>query len=76
MNMGHQIKAIRKQHHLTQDELSLRLNVSRAAVSAWEVGRNCPDLSILVTISDTFNISLDKLLREEYKKEENKKEGL
>lgn len=49
--------------NITQDELAEQLNVTRAAISNWEVGRNYPDIQFLVQLSDELNISLDQLLR-------------
>nr|WP_084683649.1 helix-turn-helix transcriptional regulator [Carnobacterium mobile] len=43
--------------NITQEELAERLNVTRAAVSNWEVGRNYPDIQLLLKISDELNIS-------------------
>lgn len=65
MNIGDKIKECRLKKNWTQEQLAKLLNVSRSAVSGWEVGRNYPDLVTIVSISDLFDISLDKLLRED-----------
>lgn len=65
MNIAETIKKYRTEKKLTQEQLAKELNVSRSAVSSWEVGRNYPDLEMLVSISDLFGISLDELLRED-----------
>ncbi|MHC5228620.1 helix-turn-helix domain-containing protein [Enterococcus sp. LJL99] len=65
MNIGDKIKECRLKKNWTQEQLAKLLNVSRSAVSGWEVGRNYPDLDTIVSISDLFDISLDKLLRED-----------
>lgn len=65
MNIGDKIKEQRLRKELTQEQLGELLNVSRSTVSSWEVGRNYPDLDTIISISDLFNISLDKLLRED-----------
>ncbi|MGM0238943.1 helix-turn-helix domain-containing protein [Enterococcus sp. AZ103] len=65
MNIGEKIKQQRLQKEWTQEHLAELLNVSRSAVSSWEVGRNYPDLVTIVAISDLFGISLDQLLRED-----------
>lgn len=62
MNFGEQIKSIREQHKLTQEELSQKLNISRQAVSNWENNRNLPDIEMLITITQVFHISLDQLI--------------
>ena len=42
------LKALRKQKGLTQEELAIRLNVVRQTVSKWESGRSVPDADILL----------------------------
>ncbi|WP_424350088.1 helix-turn-helix domain-containing protein (plasmid) [Latilactobacillus sp. 5-91] len=64
MNIGDRIKEQRLKKGWTQDFLANLLMVSRSTVSGWEVGRNYPDLDTIVALSDLFNLSLDKLLRE------------
>lgn len=63
MEISHEIKKRRTELNITQEELAKRLNVTRAAISNWEVGRNYPDIQLLVKLSDELNISLDQLLR-------------
>lgn len=63
MKLGMQIKQRRKELHMTQEDLAKRINVSRSAVSNWEIGRNYPDIEIIVRLSDELDISLDKLLK-------------
>lgn len=65
MNIGEKIKENRLKKEWTQGYLAELLNVSRSAVSSWEVGRNYPDLDTVIAISDLFDISLDQLLRED-----------
>lgn len=65
MSIGDKIKEQRLKKGWTQERLAQLLNVSRPAVSSWEVGRNYPDLETIIAISDLFGISLDKLLRED-----------
>lgn len=65
INIGEKIKKERLKREWTQEQLGNELNVSRSAVSSWEVGRNYPDLETIVKISDLFHISLDQLLRED-----------
>lgn len=62
MEFSDQIKALRKEKNLTQEEFAKKLNVSRQAVSNWENNRNLPDLEMLIQISSIFDISLDELI--------------
>jgi len=67
MNFDKKIIGIRKQNNLTQEELAEKLNVSRQTVSNWETSKCYPDIETLVIISDKFNITLDKLIKEDIK---------
>ena len=65
MKIGEKIKEQRTEKGWTQEQLGTFLNVSRSAISSWEVGRNYPDLETIISISDLFEIPLDNLLRED-----------
>ena len=67
MNIGNQILTIRKEKQLTQEEFGRLFHVTRQTVSNWENGKSYPELQILVSISDQFDISLDTLLKEDSK---------
>lgn len=63
MELGKKIAEIRKEHDLTQEGLAEICSVTRQTISNWENGKSCPDLETLVLISDTFDISLDEMLK-------------
>ncbi|MGH1846982.1 helix-turn-helix transcriptional regulator [Enterococcus gilvus] len=67
MDIGEQIKEHRKHGGWTQKELAERLNVSDKTISSWETGRTYPELTLLVELSELFNVSLDSLLRGDVK---------
>lgn len=67
MNIGNQILNIRKEKQLTQEEFGRLFHVTRQTVSNWENGKSYPDLQILVSMSNQFDISLDTLLKEDSK---------
>lgn len=62
MKTGEIIKEIRQKNNLTQKELAEKLGVTYQAVSKWETGKNIPDISILCSISEKFNIDIEELL--------------
>lgn len=75
MEFGEQIRALRKREGLSQAQFASRLQVTRQAVSNWENNRNLPDLELLISMSRTFDVSLDELiLGEEHRMREEKKE--
>ena len=62
MSFSENLKQIRKEHHLSQDELAELLDVSRQAVSKWEQGQGYPEVEKLLLLSSKLNISLDALM--------------
>lgn len=62
MDFCEQLKKLRADNGLTQEQLADALNVSRQAVSSWENGRNLPDLEMVVRIAAKYGLSLDRLI--------------
>lgn len=75
MNIGNQIKRLRTEKKVTQDELAAYLKVSAQAVSKWETNASTPDISLLPAISTYFGVAIDELFsipeEEQYKRIEN-----
>lgn len=65
MEIGTQIKMRRQELNMTQEMLANELHVGRTTVSNWEIGRNYPDLQLIVSLSNVLSISLDTLLGKE-----------
>ena len=65
MNFSEQIKSIRSTQGLTQQQFADKLCVTRQAVSNWENDKNLPDIEMIISISETFDISLDELIKGE-----------
>ncbi len=61
MEIGNQIKSLRRQRGITQEQLAQTLNVSAQAVSKWERGAAAPDIELLPDISAFFGVSIDTL---------------
>ena len=59
---GALIRRLRMEKGLTQRELAGRLGVSDKAVSKWERGLGCPDVSLLTAISQELGVGLDSML--------------
>ena len=58
---------IYRENQLTQEEFGKLFHVTRQTVSNWENGKSYPELQILVSISNQFDVSLDTLLKEDLK---------
>lgn len=62
MSFSENLKIIRKERNMTQEQLAELLNVSRQAVSKWESGNGYPETEKLLDISNELNTSIDELL--------------
>lgn len=62
MNLAEKLVALRKLKGLTQMELAEQLNVSRQAVSKWEIGAAVPSIDNLRTLRELYGVSVDHLL--------------
>ena len=62
MNFAENLKSIRKEQKLSQEDLAEMLDVSRQAVSKWEQGIGYPEVEKLLLLSSKLNVSLDYLM--------------
>lgn len=62
MTIGDRIKNLRKKNDLTQEKLADFLGVSYQAVSKWENGITCPDLSLIRPLTKLLHVTADELL--------------
>ena len=60
------IQDLRQSASMTQAELAQRLNYSDKAVSKWERGESVPDVAVLKSIADIFDVTVDYLLKEDH----------
>ncbi|WP_418747250.1 helix-turn-helix transcriptional regulator [Frisingicoccus sp.] len=65
MSFAENLQMIRKEKHLSQEELAEMLGVSRQAVSKWEQGTGYPEVEKLLLLSRELNLSLDSLMATE-----------
>ena len=61
------LRRVRCQAGLTQQQLADRLHVTRQSVSSWELGRTEPDLQTLTELAEVFGTSVSSLLGEDEK---------
>lgn len=62
MNISFNLKTLRSEKGLTQEELSKILNINRATYAHYETGRREPDAQTLKSFAEYFNVSLDYLM--------------
>lgn len=71
MNVGARIKKHREKQNISQDELALKIFVSRQTISNWETSKSYPDIKSLTMLSNIFHVTLDDFIKgdiEEMKK--------
>ena len=64
------LKTLRKNKGLSQEELSIKLNVVRQTISKWESGLSVPDAEMLITISEIFETPVSEILGESIEEKE------
>ena len=62
MKLAENMRRMRKERSLTQEQLSEVLNVTAGAVYKWEAGLSVPDIVLIVEMADFFDTSVDALL--------------
>ena len=70
MMFGDKLQLLRKSKKMSQDNLANSLNVSRQAISKWELNSSIPDTENVVKICKLFEVSADYLLNDSYEKDE------
>ncbi len=61
-HFNEKIKKLRKQKDMTQEQLAEYMCVSPQAISRWEMGATCPDISALPQLAELFDVTIDELL--------------
>lgn len=64
MNFAEKLLNLRTQYGYSQEALAEKLNVSRQAISKWELGTTLPEIDKVIAISDFFEVSTDYLLKD------------
>ena len=65
MNFKDNLKKLRKDNNLSQEELAEKLNVTRQSVSKWESGVAYPEMDKVIQICKMFNVNIDDLLNKD-----------
>lgn len=70
LKIAENIKKIRKERNMTQEQLAAAFGVTVGAVSKWESGASVPDIMIIMELARFFGISVDVLLGHEIAEDE------
>lgn len=60
--VGKNIKRLRGDRNMTQDDLAEQMHVTRQAVSSWETGKTQPDIDTLATLASAFGTDANELI--------------
>ena len=61
MSLGNRIKSLRRAHHLTQQKLADKVDVSRIYVQALESNRRLPSMKLLQKLAPALDVELNDL---------------
>ena len=64
MTFGEKLKEARHSAKLSQEELAVRIGVSRSAIAKWETDKGLPDIQNLKIIASVLDVSIDHLLHD------------
>ena len=74
-NFSENIRKIRKENNLSQEQLAEELGVSRQAISKWESGAAYPEMDKIITICKKYNVNIDDLLHNDIKEVKGEEEA-
>lgn len=66
IRLSENLRSFRLRKGMTQEQLAAAMGVSAQAVSRWENGSSCPDITMLPDIANLFGTSLDELVGAEH----------
>jgi len=69
------LKKIRKENNLSQEQLADELGVSRQAISKWESGAAYPEMDKIIALCNKFNVNIDDLLHKDIKETKGEEES-
>ena len=62
LNIGENLRKLRREKDLTQEQLAELLGVTFQSVSRWETGATYPDIELLPVMAELFGVSMERLL--------------
>ncbi len=65
MTFGEKLQLLRKEKSISQEQFAEVMNVSRQAVSKWELNQSYPETDKIIDVSNYFEVSLDYLMNDE-----------
>lgn len=63
LELGNNIKYLRRRKNMTQEQLGNLLQVTKVSICCYENGARVPSLDTLIKLADIFEVGLDELVR-------------
>lgn len=60
--IGMFLKELRKNNHMTQEQLGEKIGVTNKTISRWETGKYMPPIECLKILSEIYQISINEIL--------------
>ena len=76
LKFGDFIKELRKEKNITQKQLAEKIGLTDKAISKWERGLSFPDITILNSLAEIFDVDVSEILNGERGKEKISKEDI
>ncbi len=65
MELKDKLQLLRKQNGYSQERLADRLGIARQTLSKWENGQAVPELGNLISLSNLYGITIDRIVKED-----------
>ena len=62
IEIANKLQQMRKKNNLSQEELAVKMGVTRQAVSKWERAESAPDMENLILLAKLYGVTIDELL--------------
>ena len=63
--MKDKLQLLRKQNGYSQEQLADKLGIARQTLSKWENGQAVPELGNLISLSNLYGITIDRIVKED-----------
>ncbi len=65
MELGDRLQLLRKQNGFSQEQLADKLGIARQTVSKWENGQAVPELNGLISLSNLYGVTIDRIVKKD-----------
>lgn len=66
MNLGQNLKTVREQYKISQNQLAKRTQIKQQNISRWENNQNLPNIIDCVKLADFYGITIDELIGRDF----------